>query len=157
MDEAALVELYEHTVDEVYRYACRLSGNDRVRAEDLTQDAFLSLVRELRSGRLDVATVGWLVTCVRNRFIDEVRRSDRSERSLRLVWSGEADPPDDSLPPLTGLGDAARAAVVLHHVDGYTVAEVAEHLGKSVRATESLLARSRSTLRREMEGRRRHG
>jgi RNA polymerase sigma-70 factor (ECF subfamily) len=157
MDEAALVALYERTVDDVYRYACRLTGNDRTRAEDLTQDAYLALVRELRAGRLDVPTAGWLITCVRNRFIDEVRRSFSSERSFRLAWSNGAEPVDDSLPSMTGLDDVARMAVVLHHVDGFTVAEVAVRLGKSVRATESMLARSRSTLRREMEGRRRHG
>jgi DNA-directed RNA polymerase specialized sigma24 family protein len=34
MDEAALSAVYERTVDEVYRYACRLTGGNQTRAED---------------------------------------------------------------------------------------------------------------------------
>jgi RNA polymerase sigma-70 factor, ECF subfamily len=161
MDESALAEAYERTVDEVYRYACRLTGGNQARAEDLTQDAYLALVREVRAGHLDAVSAAWLVTCVRNRFIDEVRRDVRGERNLRLVWSGPSEAPDDRLPSMGGIDDVARAAIVLHHVDGYHVSDVAALIGKSVRATESLLARSRQTLRREMsretKGGRRHG
>jgi RNA polymerase sigma-70 factor (ECF subfamily) len=165
MDERALAEAYERTVDEVYRYACRLTGGNPARAEDLTQDAYLALVREVRAGHIDVVSAAWLVTCVRNRFIDEVRRDDRGERNLRLVWSGPSEIPDERLPAMSTIDDVARAAIVLHHVDGYHVSDVAALIGKSVRATESLLARSRQTLRREMsretsremKGSRRHG
>jgi RNA polymerase sigma-70 factor (ECF subfamily) len=157
MDERALAEVYERTVDEVYRYACRLTGGNQARAEDLTQDAYLALVRELRAGRLDAVSAAWLVACVRNRFIDEVRRDVRGERNLRLVWSEPSEAPDDRLPTMSSIGDVARAAIVLHHVDGYEVRDVAALIGKSVRATESLLARSRRTLRHEMKGGRHHG
>jgi RNA polymerase sigma-70 factor, ECF subfamily len=157
MDETALAEAYEHTVDEVYRYACRLTGGDQARAEDLTQEAYLSLVKEIRAGRLDEVSPAWLVTCVRNRFIDEVRRAARGDRNLRLIWSNPQAAEDDRLPAMTGIDDVARAAIVLHHVEGYPVRDVASLIGKSVRATESLLARSRQTLRNEMEGDRRHG
>lgn len=152
MDERALAEAYERTVDEVYRYACRLTGGNQSRAEDLTQDAYLALVREVRAGHLDEVSAAWLVTCVRNRFIDEVRRDVRGDRNLRLVWSGPSEAPDDRLPTMSGIDDVARAAIVLHHVDGYHVSDVAALIGKSVRATESLLARSRETLRRELSG-----
>jgi RNA polymerase sigma-70 factor, ECF subfamily len=157
MDEEALAAAYEATVDEVYRYACRLTGGDQARAEDLTQDAYLSLVKEMRAGHLDEVSPAWLVTCVRNRFIDEVRRAARGDRNLRLIWSNPHTADDDRLPAMAGIDDVARAAIVLHHVDGYPVREVAAVIGKSVRATESLLARSRQTLRHEMEGDRRHG
>ena len=41
-----------------------------------------------------------------------------------------------------------RAALTLRYLDGLPVAEVARHLGRSLRATETLLARSRAALRR---------
>jgi RNA polymerase sigma-70 factor (ECF subfamily) len=47
-----------------------------------------------------------------------------------------------------------RAALTLRYLDGLPVAEVAEHLGRSVRATETLLVRARAALRRVyLEGR----
>ena len=48
------------------------------------------------------------------------------------------------------LPDMQRAAVVLHHVDGLSVAEVATALDKSTHATESLLARGHDQLRRTL-------
>jgi RNA polymerase sigma-70 factor (ECF subfamily) len=45
-----------------------------------------------------------------------------------------------------------RAALVLRHLDGYSVPEVAAALGRSVEATESLLARGRRHFRRAYTG-----
>ena len=48
---------------------------------------------------------------------------------------------------LVGLPDDQRTALVLRYVDDLAIADVAELLGRSVRATESLLARGRAGLR----------
>lgn len=52
---------------------------------------------------------------------------------------------------LVGLSSRERAAVVMHHVDGLSVADVAKELGATVRATESLLARARAKARSSKE------
>ena len=44
-----------------------------------------------------------------------------------------------------------RAALVLCYVDGFSVAETAALLGKSVEAVESLLARGRHSFKRAYE------
>jgi len=49
---------------------------------------------------------------------------------------------------LSRLPAQQRAALVLRYLDGLPVAEVAAHLGRSLHATETLLARSRAALRR---------
>jgi RNA polymerase sigma-70 factor, ECF subfamily len=41
-----------------------------------------------------------------------------------------------------------RAALTLRYLDGLPVADVAEHLGRTLHATETLLARARAALRR---------
>lgn len=43
--------------------------------------------------------------------------------------------------------DDGRAALVLRHVEGYSVAEVARIVGRSDKATESLLGRAREAFR----------
>ena len=42
-----------------------------------------------------------------------------------------------------------RAALTLRYLDGLPVADVAEHLGRTIHGTETLLARSRAALRRQ--------
>ena len=56
---------------------------------------------------------------------------------------------------LGGVPATQRAALVLRYVDDCTVGQIAETLGRSVRATESLLARARRNLEleyREQDG-----
>jgi RNA polymerase sigma-70 factor (ECF subfamily) len=161
---AEFLAFYRLAVRPAYRAASRLCGGDRARSEDLVQEAFLDLVREVRSGRITTVDVGWVIVAVRHRFIDSLRRGEREERKLRLVWSrqsAEGDshsgwPNDDPsservLRHLGQLPDAQRAAIVLHHVDGLSVGQVAAALGRSSHATESLLARGRDQLRRLMQ------
>ena len=45
---ADLLAFYERSVGEVHAYAMRLTGGDRHAAEELVQDTFLTLVREMR-------------------------------------------------------------------------------------------------------------
>ena len=44
-----------------------------------------------------------------------------------------------------------RLALALRYVDDLPVAVVAEHIGRSVRATESILVRARQRLRDQLE------
>jgi RNA polymerase sigma-70 factor (ECF subfamily) len=48
---------------------------------------------------------------------------------------------------LTLLSASHRSALVLRHVDGLSVSEVAALLGRSVHATETLLVRARTAFR----------
>ena len=50
---------------------------------------------------------------------------------------------------LKGLPGDQRTALALRYVEGMAVVEVASAMGRSVRATESLLARARRALRVE--------
>jgi RNA polymerase sigma-70 factor (ECF subfamily) len=55
------------------------------------------------------------------------------------------------LAALQALRGQHRLALVLRYLDDLSVAEVARLLGKSVRATESLLVRARAALRAAYE------
>ncbi|MBI4934307.1 MAG: sigma-70 family RNA polymerase sigma factor, partial [Actinobacteria bacterium] len=50
---------------------------------------------------------------------------------------------------LAALPDRERAAMVLRHVDDMTVAQIAEAMGITVQAAESLLARATRRLRNQ--------
>lgn len=147
-----VLQIYERTVDELYRYASRLTG-DRVAADELVQETYLHLVRHVRGGAVDHVDIGWLIVACRRRFLDDLRSRGRRARREDAFARAAAPATDPSAggstihDTLDGLPPDQRAAMVLHYVDDLPVAEVARHLGRSERATESLLARARATLR----------
>ena len=145
--------LIDRALPEVYRYAVRLTGGDRGAAEDLTQDAFVELARHLRSHPEDVLDVGWLVVVVRRRWVDRLRKRRREDERLAFLEPPVEHEPDWSLVEggvaLSCLGQLAehqRAALIFRYVDDLSLHEVADLLGRSPAATESLLARARRAL-----------
>lgn len=138
---------YDDTFAEAYRYAGRLCGRDRDAAEDLVQEAYTALLRQIRADATKDLQIGYLITTIRHRFVDGVRQADREERRLRLVAVDSGPEPAMMPSQLAALPDRERAALVLRYVDDLPVPEVAEAMGLSVHAAESLLARARTRLR----------
>jgi RNA polymerase sigma-70 factor (ECF subfamily) len=136
------------------------ADSDRALAEDLVQESCLALVRALITSADASVDVGWLMVVLRRRYVDHVRRSQReASRFARLAAADEGSEPDWSgvgegraLTALGKLPGAQRAALVFRYVDDLPVREVAEMLGRTVSATESLLARGRRALARELPG-----
>jgi RNA polymerase sigma-70 factor, ECF subfamily len=154
-----LVAIYDRALPQVYGYLLPRCGSAAV-AEDLTADTFMSAVAALRRGAVPDFTVAWLVGVARHKLVDHWRRAGREERGLEAVRRGAAsvdDPWEERLDAaaahsaLTRLPGPQRIALTLRYLDGLPVAEVAEHIGRSLRATETLLARARAALRRVYE------
>jgi RNA polymerase sigma-70 factor (ECF subfamily) len=147
------IALYERSVRSVYSYFVSRVG-DRSTAEDLTQEVFMAGLSRADAGE-DVG-FPWLIGTARNKLVDHWRARDREDRKLGLVH-GTPPAPDTDLLAIDDLGaaDAAlatlnptyRAALVLRHVDDLSVPEVAEHLGRTVEATEQVLTRARAAFR----------
>jgi RNA polymerase sigma-70 factor (ECF subfamily) len=150
---ARFLDLYERVFQEVYSYvASRLS--DRGAAEDVTQEVFVTGARQMACGG-DV-TVAWLKTVARNKLIDHWRAQARDDRTLALACSAESSRVVDGSKPadaervtrvLADLNPTYRAALVLRHLDGLSVPEVATLLDRSVEATEQVLSRARAEFR----------
>ncbi len=57
--DSEVVAFYRRTVGDVYRYASRLTGNDRAAADELVQDTYLALIQRVkRSSLRSSATTG---------------------------------------------------------------------------------------------------
>jgi RNA polymerase sigma-70 factor, ECF subfamily len=148
--------IYRRALPQVYGYLLPRCGSTAV-AEDLTAETFMAAVAATRQRGAPDLTVGWLVGVARHKLADHWRRVGRERRSLALAEAGGealADPWEDWLDAdaayaaLSRLPVQQRAALTLRYLDGLPVAAVAEHLGRSLHATETLLARSRAALRR---------
>lgn len=151
VDSSDLDAFCELTLDEVYRYALRLTGGDRTRTADLTQETYAALLRHVARHPGQPVGLPWLITCCRHRHLDALRRRRRREHHQRRGWEPSTTEPvtqhDDVIMALARLGPEERAALVLRHVDGLPIADVAALLGKSLAATDSILRRGRERLR----------
>jgi RNA polymerase sigma-70 factor (ECF subfamily) len=154
--DRAFADLYERHAVEVYQFVHRRC-RDHALAEDVTQDTFV------RAGHSfdDPAAirVGWLIQVARNRLLDIVRREVRYEGKLRLVGAREAEVDEPSAvvdrvrmtAALEGLRVEHRVVLMLHYVDGFTIPELADELGRTPKSIEALVTRARRALRKELE------
>jgi RNA polymerase sigma-70 factor (ECF subfamily) len=155
---SAWAAVYDCHVAEVHRYVHRRCG-DRSLAEDVTQDTFLAAVSTVDDP--DELTIGWLIRVARNRLIDVLRRQTRHETKLRLVRPGDRGDRGDQIElvaerlrvreALETLKVEHRLVLMLHYVDGYTVAALADELDRSPKAAEALVTRARRNLLKELE------
>ena len=167
-DERRFREWYDVAARRVYAYLFGRCGGEASLAEELTQLTFIDAIRhrETYDGRADSVT--WLIAIGRNRLLDHLRRQEREERRrLRIVvreiavgdgheaaWDTLEDR-DQIVRAMRLLPATQRAALILHHVDGLPVREVAIAMQRSQTAVESLLSRGRERFRMVYEERHR--
>ena len=155
----SVLAMYRVALPQVYGYLLARCGSTAL-AEDLTSETFLAAVNASRQGGLSEVSTAWLVGVARHKLVDHWRRLEREQRSLAAAEAliADADDPwDEWLDTQAGYAALAhlpvpqRAALTLRYLDGLPVADVAEHLGRTVHGTETLLARSRAALRRQYQ------
>lgn len=163
-DAAAAHALTARLTPKVLAHAYRMLS-DRAEAEDVAQEAMLRLWRvatEWRQGEAKVST--WLYRVVANLCTDRLRK----RRSVDI--DSVPEPEDPAIGAEQGLQQVARAealqaaldslperqreAVVLRHIEGLGNPEIAEIMGISPRAVESLTARGKRALAEALAGRR---
>jgi RNA polymerase sigma-70 factor (ECF subfamily) len=149
--------MYEAALPQVYGFLSFRTGGDVALAEDLTAETFAAAVSRFRAGDETEITTGWLLTVARRRLIDHWRRGAVANRKMGLIRGSQRAPkfPDGErdfvIEILDELPAAQRQVLVLQHLEGMSVQEIADIIGRSVGATESLLARARRTFRRMYE------
>lgn len=154
----ALLALYDEALPQVFGYLLARCGS-RATAEDLSAEAFLAAVRACRGEPPPSPSVGWLIGIARHKLVDHWRAAERERRALQALDAPAAastvDPWDVELDVLLAREVLARqtpihrAVLTLRYLDGLGVPAVAEHMGRTVHATEALLVRARAAFRRD--------
>lgn len=159
-ESAALDVLVQRHQQRVRSLAMRLTGHGDA-ADDVAQDAFMRVMRSAGSYAPTAAFSTWLYRIVVNLCLDRQRR--RADRHLALQDETPQHASAGAEQPLLeqeravavrreveALPERQRLAVILHRFQGLSHAEVAEVMGCSESAVESLLVRGYAQLRQRL-------
>ena len=178
-DDLALVAAVRAGDDRAYellfvRYQARIAAyvrgmvRDHGRAEDITQEVFISALRRLRQTDSPIAFKPWIYEIAKNACIDAFRRSRNTnevsfdaEEGLGPSMVDRGGAPDaivdtklaidDLCGAFGGLSQTHHDILVMREFEGLTYAEIGERLGLSRAAVESTLFRARRRLTEEYE------
>jgi len=169
----------DHAFERLYhRYHRRISAyifgmvHDHGRAEDLTQEVFVSALRRMRQTDRPIAFKPWIYEIAKNACIDAFRRTKRTEEVSIDAEEGLAPADhgklasispspetavegkqqlDDLCGAFGGLSDAHHQILVMRELEGLSYREIGERLGMSRASVESTLFRARRRLTEEYE------
>src|SRR3954467_1369927 len=154
--ETTFESLYSRHARDVYGYALGVLGSS-ADAEDVTQTTFLNAYRALQGGQRPRTPRSWLFAIAHNvcrqRFRQAARRPREVELHEAFAVEGETEAPraHDSHRALQSLPFTQRSALVMRELEGRSQAEIADALGVSVSAVETLLFRARRGMREQLE------
>jgi RNA polymerase sigma-70 factor (ECF subfamily) len=167
-DRSVFEYLYRLHSRRVYALCLRMVGNT-AEAEDLTQEAFLLLLRKIHTFRGESAFSTWLHRLAVNLVLMRLRRKSPPIVPIETT----PDPDDETFSPSIDIGApdllmegvidrvnlerciqqlpaGYRRIFVLHDIQGYEHNEIAEILGRSVGDSKSQLHKARTRLREQL-------
>ncbi|WP_375480433.1 sigma-70 family RNA polymerase sigma factor [uncultured Jatrophihabitans sp.] len=154
-DGEAFGQLYDRYVDVVFRFIY-YRVNDRALAEDFTSETFLRALRRISGISYQGRDIGaWFVTIARNIVLDHVKSArNRLETPTADTLEGrERQPSTESavlahlqseqlMAAVSQLGGDQRECVLLRFVQGMSVSETAQIMGKNDGAIKALQHRA---------------
>lgn len=154
-DGEAFGKLYDRYVDSVFRFIY-YRVNDRALAEDFTSETFLRALRRISAINYQGRDIGaWFTTIARNIVFDH----SKSARTRLELTTGEILEGDEHhastesavlehltnqrlMEAVNSLNEEQKECIVLRFLNGYSVAETAEVMGKNDGAIKALQHRA---------------
>lgn len=174
-DQGAMEEIVSRYQQKAYAIAYQMCSGDREEAQDLTQEAFLKVFRNIKGFRGDSSFYTWFYRIVVNTCLDGRRRRRRRERILSLwrpgqreeepsreVFEEQPDTGQDSNPmavlsgkeltreirkALMSLPERQRVIFQLKVFQGMSIREIALVMGSAEGTVKSHLFRATHSLR----------
>lgn len=166
-DESAITLLVDRHLKGVLNFAYRLVGN-RQNAEDISQETFLKMWRNLKKYRQGENFKTWLFTIARNTAIDLLRKknnlafsdfeNDDGNNSFAESLADSEPLPDEIFARaeekafldnvLSGLSPSHRETLLLYYTEHLTFDDIGKILGKSLNTVKSRHRRAVIELRK---------
>jgi RNA polymerase sigma factor (sigma-70 family) len=155
-DRLAQKELYERYKRAMYTLAYRVTG-DFESANDVLQDAFIKIFRNLNSFRQESTLGAWIKTIVVRTAYSKIRKNKVFLEPIeefpdnKLVDWGNYLEAEYLEKAILSLPEGYRAVFTLVEVEGYSHKEVAELLDISVGTSKSQLFYAKKKLRERLK------
>ena len=158
-DQKAFQQLYELFAEKVYNTALSYAQNEQD-AEEITQDVFTSIFRNAAKFKADSTVRTWIYRITVNTSLNHIKRKKRF--SFLKFGALQPDQPDFEHPgvllenrenakalfkAIDTLPKNQKTAFILSFVEVLPRQEVADIMGISLKAVESLLQRAKKNLR----------
>jgi RNA polymerase sigma-70 factor (ECF subfamily) len=153
----AFDRFYEEALPRVFSYFLDRCGGSTSVAEDLTQETFMAAVEQIREQKRIDHPLAWILGTARHKLVDHYRAREREDRRMEALkteveqdelieWQGD-ESRGRAIAALETVPGPQRAALVLRYLDSLSVGDVAQALGKSLEATQSLIARGKRSFK----------
>ena len=152
-------ELYNRFAAKMYAVCLRYANNAED-AQDLLQDGFVKVFRNLHRFRAEGSFEGWIRRVFINSSIEHFRKkslqlSKVSEKEEETIGDTDTSALDnlaekDIVKLIQELSPGYRTVFNLYVVEGYSHREIGEKLGISEGTSKSQLARARSILQKKV-------
>ena len=171
-DEAAFRTLVERYQDLVYNTALGVVQNESD-AEDVAQEVFIQVYRSIGSFKSEAKLSTWIYRITTTRALDllRARKSKKRFGLLKRLWETEEESPVENISDFSHPGvslerkeeavqlmhaiaqlpENQKVAFILHKLEGLSYLEIAEVMGNTLPAVESLMHRARLNLRKILE------
>ncbi len=167
-NQQAYRRLYEATSAKLFAVALRIL-RDEARAEEVVQDSFVNVWNSAGSYQTQLsAPMTWLITIVRNRCLDALRRNQGQRRNeveldedlVALIESDTPGPQDQLLRSedaaslnicMRKLESGQRQAIAFAYFQGLTHSELAESLKVPMGTVKTWIRRGLEKLKRCLE------
>ncbi len=170
-DETAFKKLVDEWQDMVYNTAAGIVQHEDD-ADDITQEVFMQVYQSVSSFKGESKLSTWLYRITVTKSLDHLKRK-KTKKRFAFVQSLFGNSSDETLHPpefnhpgvlaenkekaaallkaMQQLPNNQRIAFTLHKVEGQKHQDIAAIMNLSVTATESLIARAKSNLRKILE------
>jgi len=171
-EESAFRSLVEQYQDLVYNTALGVVQNESD-AEDVAQEVFIQVFRSIGTFKSEAKLSTWIYRITTTRALDllRARKSKKRFGLLKRLWETEEESPVENISDfnhpgvslerkeeaaqlitaIAQLPENQKVAFVLHKLEGLSYLEIAEVMGNTLPAVESLMHRARLNLRKILE------
>lgn len=150
-EEFAWRTLYDEAFAALYAYVLWRCGGLRDRADEVTQETWLTAVRRMRTFDPSAGSfASWLRGIAANVLRNHFRRDQRRMKPLESEPLADTESREQSeriAETLATLPPHYEAVLRMKYLDGHNVAAIASERGESPKTIESLLTRAREAFR----------
>ena len=163
-EQRAFKILYLKYSDLLFAYILHHLDHDKEVASDVWQDTWVVFIEKINDFQYNSTIFTWLCSIAKNKIADYYRNSKKQEQFQSIdkihfdidaeeleIASVDFETQIDVITILANLPDEYRYLLVARYIENKGVNEISFQIGKSYKATESMLTRARDAFRKEFK------